>query len=133
MSNGAYPCPLSAHSALLRPVAMWLLDTFGDGPPMLVGVEFTSPKVKFHPVRLHASDPLDTMAGLTAPDSWDVVGVVVEARDALGRSHAGVVAHCVDREGRSATELDEACGRRRALRTVRGRLHDACLELLFGW
>lgn len=112
---------------------MWLLDTFGDGPPMLVGVEFGHPKVRFHPVRLDPDDPLDTMAGLAAPDSWDVLGVVVEASDALGRAHAGAVAHCVDREGMSATELDESCGRRRSLRAVRGRLHDACMELLHGW
>lgn len=121
---------------------MWLLDTFGDGQPdvvgnhgapMLVGVELGSPKVAFHPVLLDLMDPIDTMAGLVAPDSWDVVGVVLDAWDGLGRSHTGRLAHCVDRDGRSATELDEWCGRRRSLRAVHGRLHDACMELLHGW
>lgn len=96
---------------------------------MLIGVEFASPHVQFHPVYLDEEDPLDTLVGLIAPRSWDVLAVVVEAYDTFGRVSSGVVSHCVDREGRSATELDEWCGRRRSLRTFRGRLHDACTEL----
>ncbi len=133
MSDNPYshplPCPLWTHTALLRPVAVWTLDSFGEDPPMLVGVELATPSVKFHPVYLDEADPLDTMSGLVAPDSWDLLSVVVEAHDAGGRLHNGVLAHVIDRAGRSATELDEWCGRRRSLRAFNGRLHDACTEL----
>ena len=110
-----------------------MLDTFGDDPPMLVGVELASPNVSFHPVYLDEDDPIDTMAGLVAPDSWDLLAVVVEAFDTFGRVSSGVVSHCIDRDGRSATELDEWCGRRRSLRTFNGRLHEACKEVLIPW
>lgn len=129
----ALPCPLWTHTALLRPIALWSLDTFGDDPPMLIGVEFGSSRVRFHPVFLDPEDPIDTMADLIAPDEWDVLAVVANAYDVSAQRTHGVIAHAVDRAGRAATELDQPCGQRRPLRSFGGRLHDACLEMLGVW
>ncbi|MDW3177920.1 MAG: hypothetical protein R8J94_11070 [Acidimicrobiia bacterium] len=123
------PCPLSAYAALLQPLANWCLDTFGDGPPMLIGVVLGDAKVHFHPVELDDEHPIDDLADLAAPDRWDVLVVVAPTAEIDCRVGRGTVAHAVDRFGASATELDEPCGRRRALRLVRGTLHDACIEL----
>lgn len=123
------PCPLSACSGLLQPLANWCLDTFGEGPPMLVGVVFGGVTVTFHAVELDEADPVGDLAELAAPDPWDVLVVVAATSTIDGAFSTGVVAHAVDRFGASATELDEACGRRRTLRLVRGALHDACVEL----
>ena len=124
-----YPCPLWTHAPRLRPVALWLLDTFGDDPPMLVGVQFTEPKALFFPVELDPADPMASMADLIVPDSWDVLAVVVETQEIGSASPDGVISHAIDRAGRSATELDERCGRRRKLHARNGKLHQACLEL----
>ena len=120
------PCQLSAHSSLLRPVALWCLDTFGDDAPMLVGVGMGPDNVHFHPVQLSPDDPLADLAGLTAPDDWDVVVAVVPTRDTDAPYGDGVLAHAVDRFGASATEIDDWCGHRRPLRSARGRLHSLC-------
>lgn len=123
------PCPLSAYSPLLHPLARWCLDTFGEGPPMLVGVVLGDDTVRFQPVELDEVDPIDDLADLAAPDPWDVLVVIASTAEIDGSSAAGTVAHAIDRYGASATELDEPCGRRRTLRLIRGRLHDACVEL----
>lgn len=123
------PCPLPAYSSLLQPLASWCLDTFGEGPPVLVGVELGSPSVLFHPVELDDDDPIDHLADLAAPDRWDVLVFVADTGQLDDNMRRGTVAHAVDRLGCSATELDETCGRRRSLRHGRGRLHDACLEV----
>jgi len=96
---------------------------------MLVGVELGDPNVQFHAVELDDFDPIDDLADLAAPDSWDLVVVVAPTTETGDRIGLGTVAHATDRSGASATELDEACGRRRSLRLVRGALHDACVEL----
>jgi hypothetical protein len=123
------PCPLSVYSGLLRPLASWCLDTFGEGPPMLVGVVLDAANVRFQPVELGEDDPLDDLADLAAPEPWDVLVVIAATADVDAHMRRGTVAHAVDRHGGSATELDEWCGRRRSLRARGGRLHDACLEL----
>ena len=130
MSNSSFPCPLSTNHALLRPIAIWTLDTYGDDPPMLVGVELGSPTVSFHPIYLDDEDPLVTIDSIVAPPSWDLVVAVVEAYDAFDRVHSGQVVHCVDNEGRSATVMDDWCGRRRTLQAFTGRLHHACVAVL---
>lgn len=123
------PCPFPAYAPLLRPLAAWCLDTFGEGPPMLVGVILGEVNVRFQPVELRESDPIDELADLAAPDPWDVVVVVADTTDLEIDLRRGTVAHAVDRLGASATELDEWCGRRRSLRVLHGRLHDACVEV----
>lgn len=123
------PCPLSVYSGLLQPLASWCLDTFGEGPPVLVGVVLGDANVRFHAVELDEADPIDDLADLAAPDPWDVLVVVASTVTMNGTPGRGIVAHAVDRFGASATELDESCGRRRTLRLVRGVLHDVCLEL----
>ncbi len=130
-----YPCPLWNHNRLLRPIAVWSLDTFGGEPPILIGCTLRERNARFIPVPLDPFDPVEAMADLIIPDEWDVLAVVTNTHDAGPRVRDGIVAHCVDRAGRSATELDEWCGRRRSLTTVGGRLHDACLELFSvpGW
>ena len=133
MPHASYPCPLGQNTALLRPIALWSLDTFGDDAPVLVGVDLGHPKVSFHPIFLEFDDPIDTMAGLIAPDTWDVIVVIADALDVSARQIEGVIAHAVDRWGNTATEIDQYCGQRRPLRAVGGRLHDACLELLGIW
>ena len=102
---------------------------------MLIGVRFDTDRARFFPVPLDPFDPIASMADLVIPDDWDVLAVVTGAYEAGSRVSEGVLAHCVDRLGRSATELDDWCGRRRAMRVVRGHLHDACLEVfaVFGW
>ena len=72
---------------------------------------------------------VDDLSDLAAPEPWDVIVVVAETAEIESVTHPGTVAHAVDRQGSSATELDEWCGRRRSLRLVRGRLHDACLDV----
>ena len=124
------PCPLSTHTALLRPIARWSLDTFGGDPPMLVGVSLANPKALFHPISLDPFDPVTSIDQLVAPTSWDLVVVIVEALETGSEVRDGIVAHAVDRAGRSATELDDWCGRRRALRSRHGRLHKAAVQLL---
>lgn len=133
MSNAPYPCPLGRNTALLRPIALWSLDTFGDDSPVLIGVDLGHPKVSFHPVFLDVDDPVDNLADFIAPETWDVVVVVAEARDVSSHRSHGLIAHAVDRAGETATELDQYCGQRRPLRSFGGRLHDACLELLGIW
>lgn len=123
------PCPLSAYSGLLRPLATWCLDTFGEGPPILIGVIFGETNVRFQPVELDDDDPLADLRRLAAPDSWEVVVIVVSTTLLGARPANGIVAHAVDRFASSATELDEACGRRRSLHTIGGPLHDASLAL----
>ena len=120
---------------MLRPIALWSLDTFGEDPPMLIGVRFDADQVRFFPAPLDPFDPVASMADLNIADDWDVLAVVTDAHEAGAKVREGVLAHCVDRAGRSATELDDWCGRRRALRAIRGPLHDACLELfsVIGW
>jgi hypothetical protein len=126
------PCPLPTYSSLLRPLALWCLDTFGEGPPMLIGVTLGNENVHFQPVELHEADPIDDLSGLVAPEPWDVVVVVAPTDEIDLERHSGTVAHAVDRLGWSATELDEWCGRRRSLRTFRGRLHNACVKVFEG-
>ena len=123
------PCPFSAYAGLLRPLATWCLDTFGGGPPMLIGIVLGEENVRFQPVELGPDDPVDDLADLAAPEPWDVIVVVAETAEIESVPQPGTVAHAVDRHGSSATELDEWCGRRRSLRLVRGRLHDACLDV----
>ena len=131
MSNcESSPCQLSTHSSLLRPVAQWCLDTFGDDAPMLIGVAMGPDKVSFHPVQLSCDDPLTDLAGLAAPIDWDVVVAVVPTRDVDAPYGDGILAHSADRHGASATEIDDWCGHRRPLRSARGRLHALC-ELMF--
>lgn len=132
MSYPTLPCKLSANASLLRPIALWSLDTFEQNTPVLIGVEFTSPKISFHPVVLAESNPFDTLAGLLAPPTWDVLVVVIDGFDLVSRVRSGVIAHCVDRSGQSATEMDDRCGRRRSLYSSGGILHTACLEI-FGF
>lgn len=129
------PCHFWTNSPLLRPIALWSLDTFGGDTPMLIGVRFDQDHAQFTPVPLDPFDPVASMADLVIPDDWDVLAVVTGAHEAGSKVREGVLAHCIDRAGRSATELDDWCGRRRALRAVRGHLHDACLELfsVVGW
>jgi hypothetical protein len=122
------PCPFPTYSSLLRPLALWCLDTFGEGPPMLIGVSLGGMAAHFQPIELCDEDPVDDMADLLAPDRWDVL-VVVAPTEAGSEIRGGTVAHAVDRFGASATELDDFCGRRRSLRMLRGRLHEACLEV----
>jgi len=122
-------CQFSAHSAALHPIANWCLDTFGEGYPMLIGVSFAAEHVNFHPVELWEGDPLSDLESLIAPASWDVVVIVATTEQFNHRAAGGIVAHAVDRAGQTATTLDEPCGRRRTLRTLRGRLHDVCLAL----
>ena len=121
-------CPLSPATSVLRPLAMWCLDTFGDGPPMLVGVMLGADKVHMHPIEL-ADDPLLDMTNLVAPDEWDFLVLVASATTIGSRFDGGTISHAVDRNGGSATELDEWCGRRRSLRLIRGQLHDACVAV----
>lgn len=123
------PCPLSAYSGLLRPLAAWCLDTFGEGPPMLIGVVFGESNVVFQPVELDEHDPIDDLHTLAAPDPWEVLVIVVTTTQLGTRPSDGVVAHAIDRFGSAATELDEPCGRRRSLRSVGGPLHDASVAL----
>ena len=96
---------------------------------MLVGVSFAEPKVKFEPVFLDPFKPFVSLAELTAPPTWDALTVVVDAQDITGNLGDAIVAHTVDRAGRSATEAYLYCGRRTTLRTFEGRLHSACLDL----
>ena len=133
MSSTPYPCPLGRNTALLRPIALWSLDTFGDDAPLLIGVDLGHPKVSFHPVFLDEDDPVDNLADLIAPDTWDVIVVLAPARSVSSQRSQGVIAHVVDRAGQTATELDQSCGQRRPLRSFGGRLHAACLELLGIW
>jgi len=121
-------CQFSARTSLLRPLATWCLDTFGEDAPMLVGVRLGPDAVHFQPIQLGEDDPLNDLAGLAAPSDWDVAVVVAPAHS-TELPHGGVVAHAVDRDGSSATELDEFCGRRRPLKTIRGVLHTRCVEL----
>lgn len=96
---------------------------------MLVGVILGGDQVRLEPIELDETDPINDLADLAAPERWDALVVVAEtvALDTtLGR---GTVAHAVDRFTMSATEHDEWCGRRRSLRLIRGRLHDACVEI----
>lgn len=125
-------CPLPTYSSLLHPLAAWCLDTFGEGPPMLVGVAFGDTQVRFHPIELCDLDPLHDLAGLIAPDDWDALVVIAPTCEAQRQTPNGTVAHAVDRTGRSATELDDPCGHRRSLHVLRGRLHDTCLTVLAG-
>ncbi len=130
MSYPLLPCHSPNNASLLRPIALWTLDVFGDDAPMLVGVTFSEPKVNFEPVFLDPFKPFDSLAELAAPPTWDALTVVVDAED-IGSANLGyaIVAHTVDRLGRSATEADLYCGRRNSLQTIYGRLHTACLEL----
>lgn len=129
MSYPLLPCHSPNNASLLRPIAIWTLDVFGEDSPMLVGASFTEPKVKFEPVFLDPFEPLASLAGLIAPPTWDVLTVIVDAHDLDGKLGDAIVAHTVDRAGRSATEADLYCGRRTTLRAFGGRLHSACLEL----
>ena len=96
---------------------------------MLVGVSFAAEHVDFHPIELWEGDPISDLGSLVAPSAWDVIVVVASTERFDHRTPGGIVAHAVDRARQSATTLDEPCGRRRCLRTVRGQLHDACLAL----
>ncbi len=117
------PCPLNARQSVLRPLALWCLDTFSEDHPMLVGIHLAADKVHFNPVQLSDEDPLTDLGGLAAPLDWDVL-VVVATTSTLDSPHSGgTIAHAVDRFGGSATELDDWCGRRRSLHTLRGSLH----------
>ena len=123
------PCHLNAHLSVLRPLAIWCLDTIGEDAPMLVGVQLAEGNVHFRPVQLSSNDPIADLSGLAAPSDWDALVVVTETT-ALNTTPAnGVLAHAVDRFGGCATELDDACGHRRSLRTLRGSLHSTCLAL----
>ncbi len=123
--------PLAPNLSVLRPLALWCLDTFGEDAPMLVGIQLADEHVRFHPVQL-SDDPLDDLAGLAAPSDWDVAVVVAHTETINSQRLSGTIAHAVDRFGSCATELDDDCGRRRSLRTVRGSLHSACLTLFVG-
>ena len=123
------PCHSASNASLLRPIALWTLDVFGDDSPMLVGVSFAEPKVEFEPVFLDPFKPFVSLAELIAPPTWDALTVVVDAQDITGNLGDAIIAHTVDLAGRSATEADLYCGRRTTLRTLQGRLHTACLDL----
>ena len=121
--------PLAPNLSVLRPLALWCLDTFGDDAPMLIGIGFDDEQVYFHPVELSIHDPLGDLAGLAAPSDWDVLVVVAEVRTLDGPRLGGTIAHAVDRLGGCATELDDGCGHRRSLRALRGSLHATCSAL----
>lgn len=123
------PSPLSPCAGLLRPLTAWCLDTFGEGPPMLIGVTLHRSSVTFHPIELDDDDPVADLAGLAAPDPWDVLVILAPATELGGGRLEGIIAHAIDRFGSSATELDEASGRRRSLNAVGGPLHEAGLAL----
>lgn len=122
-------CQLTTRLSVLRPLALWCLDTFGEDSPMLVGVRLAAKKVHFHPIALSEEDPLTDLAGLAAPHDWDIVVVVAQTAELDSPHSGGTIAHAVDRFGGSATELDDWCGRRRSLRTLRGSLHLICLGM----
>ena len=133
MSYPLLPCHSAANASLLRPIARWTLDVFGDDSPMLVGVSLVEPKAQFEPVFLHPFDPLSSLAEMLAPPTWDVLTLVVDGHDIAARSFGdAVIAHTVDRSGRSATEVDLYCGQQRSLSAVSGRLHTACLQVFDG-
>lgn len=128
------PIPFPATSSLLGPLTEWCLDTFDGLAPLLIGVEFGSDLVSFHPVELDPVDPVADLIGLRADSGWSIVVLILDvihaqSQDLETSAFNGILAYACDSEGRSTARLDSPGGQRRHLRRKEGFLSTACAEL----
>jgi len=128
------PIPFPATAPLLGPLTEWCLDTFDGLAPILIGVEFGTESVGFHPVELDPVDPIADLIGLRADPDWAIVVLIVDvlhaqAVDLETNAFDGVLAYACDRRGLSTARLDTPCGQRRNLRQREGFLAVTCADL----